>query len=148
MPTPTHKTFEKNRNWKENKSCFNIKKTSAITFCRGNWLSPVIQATCEARTVGWLEKERSLHTDRMISVAALWPTCLGRSSEEVKLLWRKKASSTMQEQKDVSSSPSQRLSNIARPSSLYCNCTKKHLENPIKKSLKIHLAMKNCNNTV
>ena len=39
----------------------------------------------------------------MMSVAALWPTCLGRSTEEVKLLLRKKASSMMQEQKDASS---------------------------------------------
>ena len=53
---------------------------------RENWLSPIIQATWEARTVGWLEKEGFIHTDRMISVAALWPTCFGRSTLEVKLL--------------------------------------------------------------
>ena len=47
---------------------------------RENWLSPVIQATWEARTVGWLEKEGSLLPDRIISVAALWPTCFGRSN--------------------------------------------------------------------
>ena len=53
---------------------------------RENWLSPVIQATWEARSVGWLEKEGSQRPGRMISVAALWPTCLGRPTEEVKLL--------------------------------------------------------------
>ena len=37
------------------------------------------------------------------------------------------------QQKDASSSPSQRPSNIAGPSSLYCNCTTVNaLENPIK----------------
>ena len=49
---------------------------------RENWLSPVIQTTWEARTEGWLETEGSLRPVRMISVAALWPTCLGRSNRE------------------------------------------------------------------
>ena len=61
----------------------------AVTvFSRENWLSPVIQATWEARTVEWLENEGSLRPGRMISEAALWPTGLGRPTEEVKLLWR------------------------------------------------------------
>ena len=53
-----------------------------------NCLSPVIQAILEARTVGWLEKEGSLRPGRIISVAALWPTCLGRPTQEVKLMYR------------------------------------------------------------
>ena len=41
--------------------------------CRENCLSPVIQATWEARTVGWLEVEWLLPSDKSDSVAALWP---------------------------------------------------------------------------
>ena len=37
---------------------------------RENWLSPVIQATWEARTVGWLEKEGSLYA---LIESHLWP---------------------------------------------------------------------------
>ena len=51
---------------------------------RENWLSPVIQATWDARTLGWLWKEGSLLPGRSISVAALWPTCLEGQTEEVK----------------------------------------------------------------
>ena len=36
--------------------------------CRENWLSPVIQATWEARTVGWLEKEGSILPDEIICI--------------------------------------------------------------------------------
>ena len=86
----------------------------------------------------FLEKEGSLLPDRMISVAALWPTCLGRSAEEVKLLLRKNVSSTMQEQKDASSSPSQKLSqHIQTQFSIllyYCNkCIRKPNTSLLKK---------------
>ena len=55
------------------------------TISRENWLSLVIQATWEARTVGWLEKEGSLRPGSMICVAALygqpaWEGQLRRSS--------------------------------------------------------------------
>ena len=45
---------------------------------RENWLSPVIQATWEARTVGWLEVEWLLPPDKSDSVTALGPPCLGK----------------------------------------------------------------------
>ena len=47
---------------------------------RENWLSHVIQATWEARTMGWLEVERLLPSADGDSVAALpvWPPYLGK----------------------------------------------------------------------
>ena len=48
---------------------------SNFKFCPENWLSPVIQATWEARTVGWLEKEELLPPGRGNSVAALRHPC-------------------------------------------------------------------------
>ena len=48
-----------------------------VDISRENWLSPVIQATWEARTRGWLEVERLLPSAYRDSVAALWPPYLG-----------------------------------------------------------------------
>ena len=49
-----------------------------------NWLSPVIQVTWEARTVGWLEKKELLPLGRSNSVTAVIDTlAMGRSTEEI-----------------------------------------------------------------
>ena len=54
---------------------------------RENWLSPVFQATWEARTVGWLEVEWLLLSDMCDSVAVLRPPpAWGRATEEAELL--------------------------------------------------------------
>ena len=42
-----------------------------------NWLSPVIQATWEARAMGWLKVERLLPSADVDSVAARWPPYFG-----------------------------------------------------------------------
>ena len=46
---------------------------------RENWLSPVIQATWEPRTVEWLEKEELLPPGRSNYVAALKGQCHEKS---------------------------------------------------------------------
>ena len=106
------------------------------------WHSPVIQATWKARTVGWLEAERSLPPGE----GFLWPHygrhAGRRSTEEVKLLWREEAD-CMQQQQQVqaatSSRPSEEIPNSARLSSQYCNCkiVKTPRNNQLKKRIKI-----------
>ena len=96
------------------------RSASAICISRENWLSPVIQATWEARSVGWLEKEGSQRPGRMISVAALWPTCFGEANRGGQAPVKIQLRAARTEGREFE--PSQRPSNIARPSSLYCNC--------------------------
>ena len=48
-----------------------------------DWLFPVIQATWEARTAGWLEKESFFHQTKAIRIKA--PLAMGRSAEEASL---------------------------------------------------------------
>ena len=50
------------------------------SLCRENWLSPVIQATLEARTNGWHGVERLIiiPSGGIDFVAAIWPPCLGK----------------------------------------------------------------------
>ena len=48
--------------------------------CRENWLFHVIQATWEARTVGWLKLERPTSPVYRDSVAALYDPLLGRNT--------------------------------------------------------------------
>ena len=82
-----------------------------------NWLSPVIQATWEARTVGWLVVEWLLPPDRSDAVAALRPPCSGRCNRGgVQLLWREEA------RLHHASTEATRVRVPARPSSQYCNC--------------------------
>ena len=97
------------------------------------WPSLVIQATWEARTVGWLyhlvNEVCGRHAGR-------------RSTEEVKLLWQEEAD-CMQQQQQVqaatSSRPSEEIPNSARLSSQYCNCkiVKTPRNNQLKKRIKI-----------
>ena len=77
-----------------------------------NWLSPVIQATWEARTVGWLEVEKLLPPDRRTSVSAI-------STEDFQVLWRYK------EAKLHNASWETGVRVPARLSSQYCNCPTK-----------------------
>ena len=93
-----------------------IKVTREIWVSRKNWLSPVIQVTWEARTVGCLKKEGSLPPPRNGV----------RGCIMTNLLWegQPRRSNSRDDRRPVaeneSSSPSQRPSNIARPN---CNCT-------------------------
>ena len=84
---------------------------STLQSCREKRLSPVIQGTWQARTVGSLEKEGSLPPGRMVStsITTLWPTCLVmvRSSSCDDIGGRLNAATT----EDSSSSPS-RSSNM------------------------------------
>jgi hypothetical protein len=51
-------------------------KPGELALGRENWLSPVIQATWEATTVGWLEVNTPLRHNRRISGSALWASTL------------------------------------------------------------------------
>ena len=96
------------------------------------WHSHVFQATWEARTVGWLETERSPPPGEW----CLWPHygrhAGRRSTEEVKLLWREDADCKQQQQQvqAATSSRDPARNSLTQSDSVfkYCNC--KILKNP------------------
>ena len=52
----------------------------ATGLSRENWLSPVNQATWEARAVGWLEVEWLITSGNSVSVAALRPPSMRKGN--------------------------------------------------------------------
>ena len=92
--------------------------------------------------MGWLWKEGSLLPGRSISVAALWPTCLEGQTEEVKSNSHEDAEDgwlhaarTDGRQFEPSQTP------LQPDPVLYTVIVIYALENPIKKSLNIHLPL-------
>ena len=80
------------------------------TLRRENWLSSVIQATWEARPVGWLAVERQIPSGGVDSVAALWPSCCGKVNRGGQAPMTRRGPFPCCNNRRLSSSPSQRSS--------------------------------------
>ena len=95
-----------------------ISRWFKLKVFRENWLSPVIQTTWEARTVGWQEEDRLIPTGGLDSGAVLWPPCLGKVFRGGQTpITREEFRLQAATQKKPEFEPQPDFPNIARPSS-------------------------------